>query len=188
MKVYKNIDNYRSGGYAVVTVGTFDGLHAGHQEIIKRMTWMAKENRGETTVVTFDPHPRLVLEPENKDLRFILTTERKFGILDRLGIDNVIIIPFTLEFSRTSSEDFTRDYLVEKLGVKKLVVGYDHHFGRDREGNYEQLNGLGEILGFEVTEIPAQFINGIPVSSTKIRNALTEGNVKLANRMLGYEY
>lgn len=188
MKVYQNIGNYKGSGYSVVTVGTFDGLHIGHQEIIRQMTHIARINGGEATVVTFDPHPRLVLEPENRELRFILSGKRKFEILEKLGIDNVIIIPFTIEFSRTSSEDFTRDYLVGKLGVKKLVVGYDHHFGRNREGDYDQLKRLGEILGFEVTEIPAQFVDGIAVSSTKIRNALSEGNVTLANRMLGYDY
>jgi riboflavin kinase/FMN adenylyltransferase len=152
------------------------------------MTEIAKANDSETTVVTFDPHPRLVLEPDNKELKFILTTKRKFDLLRQLGIDNVIIIRFTLEFSRTSSDDFTREYLVKKLNVKKLIVGYDHHFGRNREGDYEQLARLGESLGFEVNEIPAQYIDGVAVSSTKIRNALIEGNVKLANRMLGYEY
>lgn len=188
MKIFQNIDDFKGSEYAVATVGTFDGLHIGHQEIIRRMTAIAQENGGETILVTFDPHPRLVLDPDNKDLRFILTQKRKFELLDKFGIGNLIIIPFNLEFSRTSSEDFIKEYLVGKLSTKILIVGYDHHFGKDREGNYEQLFKLGRELGFDVAEIPAQYIKGVAVSSTKIRNALNEGNVKLANLMLGYDY
>jgi riboflavin kinase/FMN adenylyltransferase len=187
LKIFEHISEFRRKGFSVVTVGTFDGLHIGHQEIIGQMKTFARENKGETILITFDPHPRLVLDP-NHDVKFILTHKRKFELLEGLGIDHVIVIPFTKEFSQTPSEDFIREYLAEKLGTDMLIVGYDHHFGRNREGDYEQLRSLGEELKFAVAEIPAKYVDGIPVSSTKIRNALTEGNVKLANRMLGYEY
>lgn len=188
MNVYKDIKTYTKSDFPVVTVGTFDGLHVGHQKIIRRMKEIAREKGGETILVTFDPHPRQVLASNDIEIKFISTQKRKHQLLDSFGIDQMIIIPFTLEFSQTSSEDFIRDFLVGKIGVKKLIVGYDHHFGKNREGNYNKLIGLGEKLGFEVEEIPAQIINDVPVSSTKIRKALADGNIRLANRMLGYTY
>jgi riboflavin kinase/FMN adenylyltransferase len=189
LKIYQNIKDFPKSSYAVVTVGTFDGLHLGHQKIIRRMKELAKENHGETILVTFDPHPRLVVNKNAIEIKFINTQKRKFDLLDTLGIDRLIIIPFTQEFAKTSSEDFIKDYLVDRIGVKKLIVGYDHHFGRNREGNYQQLYQLGEIYGFDVEEISAQYIDDhLAVSSTKIRNALMDGNVNLANKMLGYEY
>ncbi len=188
MKIYKDIEDFKKSTCAVVTVGTFDGLHVGHQKIIKRMTEIAAENNGETILVTFDPHPRLVLNNNRGELRFINTQKRKYKLLDSFGIDNMIIIPFTKEFAQTSSEEFIKKYLIEQIGVKKLIVGYDHHFGRNREGNYNRLRGMGETLGFEVEEIPAQYVDDIAVSSTKIRKALQDGDVKSANKMLGYNY
>jgi riboflavin kinase/FMN adenylyltransferase len=187
LKIFEDISKFYYKGFSVVTVGTFDGLHIGHQEIISRMKTFAREKNGETILITFDPHPRIVLDP-NHDVKFILTRKRKFELLSNLGIDNLIILPFTKEFSRTSSEDFIKEYLIGKLSADMLIVGYDHHFGRNREGNYEQLHRLGKTFHFEVAEIPAQYVDDIPVSSTKIRNALTEGNVRLANKMLGFEY
>ncbi len=172
----------------MVTVGTFDGLHLGHQKIIRRMTKLAKENNGETILVTFDPHPRLVVNSNSHEIKFINTLQRKFDLLSKLGIDHLIIVPFTKEFAKTSSEDFIINYLVKNIGTKKLIVGYDHHFGRHREGTYQKLHQLGENYGFDVEEISAQYIDDKAVSSTKIRKALMDGNVKLANKMLGYDY
>jgi len=188
LKIYNSLSEFKESDYAVITVGTFDGLHLGHQKIINRMNALAEENNGETILVTFDPHPRLVVHENNKTLKFINTQKRKFDLLEKLGIDHIIILPFTKEFAKTSSEDFIREYLVDKLEVKKLIVGYDHHFGNNREGNYDQLYLLGQKYGFEVEEIKAQYIDDIAVSSTQIRNALMEGDVKKANKMLGYEY
>jgi len=188
LKIYRSLSEFKGTNYAVVTVGTFDGLHLGHQKIIQRMIALAKENHGETILVTFDPHPRLVVHKNSKDLKFINTQKKKFDLLEKLGIDHIIIIPFDKEFAKTSSEDFIGKYLVDKLAVKKLIVGYDHHFGKNREGNYDQLYLLGQKYGFEVEEIKAQYIDDVAVSSTQIRNALMEGKVKNANRMLGYEY
>lgn len=188
MKIFQNIADFNRMDFAVVTVGTFDGLHIGHQKIIRRMVDLAEENNGETIVVTFNPHPRLILDPGNSELKFITTEKKKYELLETLGIDNLIIVPFTKTFAAIPSGDFIREYLAEKLRVKMLVVGYDHHFGKNREGNYDQLFTQGILHGFGVEEIPAQYIDDTPVSSTQIRNALTEGNLSLANRMLGYEY
>ncbi|MBN2175016.1 MAG: bifunctional riboflavin kinase/FAD synthetase [Bacteroidales bacterium] len=188
MKIYHNLSDFRGSNFAVVTVGTFDGLHIGHQMIIARMKEFARQNSGDIILVTFDPHPRQVLNSNKTEIKFISTQKRKIELLDRFGIDHMIVIPFTREFAATSSEDFIREYLVKKLRAKMLIVGYDHHFGKNREGNYEKLKSLGKAYGFEVEEIPAQFVDGIAVSSTKIRTALREGDVETANKMLGYEY
>jgi riboflavin kinase/FMN adenylyltransferase len=139
-------------------------------------------------VVTFYPHPRLVIHPDSRNLKFINTQERKYEIISRSGIDHLIIIPFTREFSHFSSAEFVKRYLVDRIRTRRMIVGYDHHFGKDRLGGFNELKGLGTIHGFEVMEVPAMIINGTPVSSTKIRNALVEGNVKLANSLLGYDY
>ncbi|MCD4698404.1 MAG: bifunctional riboflavin kinase/FAD synthetase [Bacteroidales bacterium] len=188
MKTYTNVSEFKGGSFPVVTVGTFDGLHIGHQKIIRRMKEIAKEKNGEAILVTFDPHPRQVLNSDTSELRFINTRSRKLKLLDSFGIDKMIVIPFTSEFAQTSSDDFIRDYLVEIIGVKKLIVGYDHHFGKDREGNYDQLKLLGEKFGFAVEEVEAQYIEDAAVSSTKIRKALMAGDVITANKMLGYDY
>ena len=172
----------------MVTVGTFDGLHLGHQKIIRRMVELAKENNGETILVTFDPHPRLVVNLNSHEIKFINTQKRKFELLNKSGIDHLIIIPFTKAFAKTSSEDFIKKYLVERIGAKKLIVGYDHHFGKNREGNYQKLHQLGKDNGFDVEEINAQYIDEIAVSSTKIRQALIDGDIKRANKFLGYTY
>jgi riboflavin kinase/FMN adenylyltransferase len=188
LKIYHNLSDFPGSDYAVVTVGTFDGLHIGHQKIISRMKEIAKQNGGDTILVTFDPHPRLVLNSNKTELKFISTQKRKIELLGRFGINHMIVIRFTTDFASTSSQDFIKEYLVDKLRAKMLIVGYDHHFGRNREGNYEKLKNLGRVYGFEVEEIPAQYIDGIAVSSTKIRNALNTGDVQTANKMLGYEY
>lgn len=172
----------------VVTVGTFDGVHLGHSKIFHTMRRLAEECEGETVVVTFHPHPRLVVHPDSKDLKFINTQERKYDLISQNGIDHLVIIPFTREFAATAADTFVEDILVKKIGVCKLVVGYDHHFGRNREGSFEELMRLAGRYGFAVEQIPAQDINNIAVSSTKIRNALDEGNIRHANELLGYEY
>jgi riboflavin kinase/FMN adenylyltransferase len=188
VKIYHSIDLFQPVPNPVVSVGTFDGVHIGHQQIFAMMKEEAKRCGGETVVVTFFPHPRLVIHPDSKNLKFINTQERKYEIISRNQIDHLIIIPFTKEFSNLSSSEFVKRYLVEKIHVHKLIVGYDHHFGKDRYGGFNELKGLAKIFGFELAEVPACMIDGMPVSSTKIRNALNEGNVKLANSLLGYDY
>ena len=171
-----------------MTVGTFDGVHVGHSKIFQKMTRLAKECDGETVVVTFHPHPRLVIHPDSKDLKFINTQERKYDLIEQNSIDHLVIIPFTREFAGTDAAGFVKDILVDKIGVCELVVGYDHHFGRNREGSFDELSRLAEKFGFKVRQIPAQDIDNIAVSSTKIRNALKTGEIKTANLLLGYEY
>jgi riboflavin kinase / FMN adenylyltransferase len=188
MKIYHNIDLFQPVPNPVVTVGTFDGVHLGHQQIFAMMKEEAQRCGGETVVVTFYPHPRLVIHPDSKNLKFINTQERKYEIIARNQIDHLIIIPFTKEFSNVSSGDFVKRYLIEKIKMHKLVVGYDHHFGKDRLGGYNELKGLGKILGFELMEVPAMIVDGTPISSTKIRNALIHGDIRLANSLLGYNY
>ena len=188
MKIYRDIREYVPARGAVSTVGTFDGVHSGHAEIFHKMQQDAAGKGLETVVITFHPHPRLVIHPDSKNLKFINTQDRKYELIARSGIDHLIIVPFTREFSNLSSSEFVRRYLVEAVRTEKLIVGYDHHFGKDRLGGYNDLRGLGKIHGFDVEEVPVKKIDGIAVSSTKIRNALMSGNVKLANLLLGYEY
>ena len=172
----------------VVTVGTFDGVHIGHNRIFQRMIKLAKSCKGETVVVTFHPHPRLVIHPDSKNLKFINTRERKYDLIASYGVDHLLIIPFTVEFSGTNARSFIKDILYDKIGICQLVVGHDHHFGRNREGSFDELRLLAEELDFKVEQIPVQDIDNIAISSTKIRNALKDGNIKIANTLLGYEY
>ncbi len=188
MKVYRSLDEFENKGNAVVTTGTFDGVHYGHQKIISRLKEVATQYKGESVIITFFPHPRLVLFPEDNDLKLINTLEEKIALLEKAGIDHLIIIPFTKEFSRLSSLEFIQEILVDKIGTKKLVIGYDHHFGKNREGSFEHLKLYAPEYGFEVEEIPGQDINDVAVSSTKIRNAILNGNFEIANRYLGYPF
>ena len=188
MKVYRNIDEFQKLDNAIVTTGTFDGVHVGHQKIIKRLKEIAQKEVGETVLLTFFPHPRVVLFPENDELKLLTTEEEKISLLKFYGVDHLIIHPFTKEFSRLSSVDFVRNILVNKIGTQKLVIGYNHHFGRNREGTFEHLREFGPIYGFDVEEIPAQDIDSINVSSTKIRQAVLAGDIKTANLYLGHSY
>lgn len=188
MKVYRKLSDFKPLDKAVVTVGTFDGVHKGHQVLLDRIKSIARDDGGESVMLTFFPHPRLVLFPDDNDLRLLTTLEEKIDLLERSGIDHLIIHPFTVEFSRTTVPEYVRDILVKGIGVRKLVIGYDHHFGRNREGSLENLQAVAPNYGFEVEEIPARMIDDVNVSSTKIRNALTEGDVARANGFLGYPY
>ncbi len=188
MKIYQGLEGYEKVKNPVVTVGTFDGVHIGHSKIFQKMTAIARASDGETVVITFHPHPRLVIHPDSKDLKFINTLERKYELIGENEIDHLVIIPFTPEFASTNADVFVKNILVDKIGVHELVVGYDHHFGKNREGSFEELLGLAEAYNFRVEQIPAQDIDNIAVSSTKIRNALKKGDIKAANKLLGYEY
>jgi riboflavin kinase / FMN adenylyltransferase len=195
LKVYTDIidfnDSQQSGNEVrnpVVTTGTFDGVHLGHQKIISRLKDVAKEVNGETVLLTFYPHPRMVLFPEDNDLKLINTQQEKIELLEHYGIDHLIIYPFTKEFSRLTSVEFVRNILVNSIKTKRLVIGYNHHFGRNREGSFEHLKEYGPLYGFEVEEIPAEDIDSIEISSTKIRNALLAGDVKKANVYLGHRF
>lgn len=188
MKIFRNIIEARNIPNAVVTIGTFDGVHLGHQAIFNKMKALAQSVGGQTVVVTFSPHPRQVLNIDSSNLRFITTPEDKLRKFEEFGIDNVLIINFTKEFSRTPSEVFIKDYIIDHLKPAYIVVGYDHHFGKNRMGDFDLLNDLKKKYGFKVERIAAQDVEHIAISSTKIRNALAQGNVKSANRLLGYPY
>lgn len=188
MKVYRHIDTFEKFGKAVVTTGTFDGVHLGHKSLINQLNHLANHCGGESVILTFDPHPRLVLYPEDNDLKLINTIDEKVSLLAEAGVQHLIIHPFTKDFSRLSSLQFIRDILVNKLGTHKLVIGYNHHFGRNREGGFEHLKEYGPVYGFEVEEIPAKDVDSIEVSSTKIRNALLSGEIRKANELLGRHF
>ncbi len=185
MKVYHSLSEFTALKNAAVTTGTFDGVHLGHKKILARLNNSAKAIQGESVLLTFFPHPRMVLQPEI-ELKLLNTQAEKIELLRKTGLNHLIIHPFTKEFSRTTSLDFVRNILVEQVGAKKLVIGYDHHFGRNREGSFEHLKEYGPLYGFEVEEIPAQEVDDKTVSSTKIRRALAEGNMEQANEYLTY--
>lgn len=188
MQIYYSIDDFSPVKNAVVTSGTFDGVHIGHKKILSRLTEIARKTNGETVVITFWPHPRLVLYPDDTQLRLLNTFEEKAELLKGQGVNHLLRIPFTKEFSQLTSEEFITKILVEKIGTKKLVIGYDHHFGKNREGSFEQLKLNGPRYGFEVEEIPRQDIDNIAVSSTKIRQSIEAADVATANHLLGQAY
>ena len=187
MKVYHSLADFNTLDCAVATTGTFDGVHLGHKKILGQLVQTARKVGGESVLLTLSPHPRLVLQPD-VELKLLTSWEEKIGLLEQTGLDHLIIHPFTKEFSRTPSLEFVREILVNQIGVKQLVIGYDHHFGRNREGSFDHLKEFGPIYGFEVEEIPALDIDAVNISSTKIRAALTEGNVELAATYLGHPY
>lgn len=187
MKVYYHLDDFEPLPRAVVTTGTFDGVHIGHRKILNQLNAAARREGGESVLLTFHPHPRMVLQPDI-DLKLINTQAEKIALLKETGLDHLIIHPFTQEFSRTSSLAFVREILVNQIGAKRLVIGYDHHFGRNREGSFEHLKEYGPVYGFEVEEIAAQDVEEVTVSSTKIRRAIEAGDVATAREYLGYPF
>ncbi len=188
MKIYEGLAGFKPVKNAVVTSGTFDGVHLGHQKILNRILEIARSIQGETVLITFWPHPRLVLYPEEHNLRLLSTFEEKTKILRQLGIDHLITIPFTQEFSQLTSEEFIRKVLIESLETKKLVIGYDHRFGKNREGSFDYLKANSSAFGFDLEEISRQDVEDIGVSSTKIRKSLESGDVRTAMTYLGRPY
>jgi len=190
VKIFYDFDQADEIRNAVVTTGSFDGVHIGHKVILQRLKKIAAEIGGETVLITFYPHPRKVLYPETagKGLFLINSQREKIALLEKAGLDNLIIVPFTLEFSRITSIDFVRNILLSKLHARKIVIGFNHHFGHNREGDYEALHKLGLEYNFEVEEIPEQDIQNESVSSTKIRKALMAGNIQKANAYLDHQY
>ncbi len=188
MKIYHQIHDFKKLPNAIVTIGTFDGVHYGHQKIIKRLCELAKINGGESVILTFFPHPRMIIDPENQGLKMINTIKEKAEILANLGVDHLIITPFTRDFSNLSAGDYIKNILVDTIGTKQLIVGYDHRFGKDRQGGMEELETYAKVYDFNIEDIPEQDINDVAVSSTKIRTALLEGDVSLAASYLGYHF
>lgn len=188
MKIYEGLEGFSPIPNAVVTSGTFDGVHLGHQKIIQRIREKARSIQGETVLITFWPHPRLVLYPEEHQLRLLSTFEEKASLLRQFGIDHLVTIPFTKEFSQLSSKEFIQKVLVDQIQTKVLVIGYDHRFGKNREGSFEYLQAHSQDLGFELEEISRQDVDEIGVSSTKIRKSLESGDIHTANSCLGRPY
>ncbi|HAL81487.1 MAG TPA: riboflavin biosynthesis protein RibF [Mucilaginibacter sp.] len=188
MKIYHNINEFTRLKNAVVTIGTFDGVHIGHRKIISGIKELAETTGGETVLLTFFPHPRMILHPEDESIKLINTINEKAGLLEELGIDHLIITPFSRDFSNQTAEEYILDVLVNKIGTKKIVIGYDHRFGKDRHGGLEDLLRLGPVYGFDVVEIPEQDINEVAISSTRVRTALLNGEIELANTFLGYPF
>ena len=186
LNTYHSISNY-SKQKSVITIGTFDGVHIGHRMILEKIMHSAQELHCESVVLTFFPHPRMVLQ-ENSSVKLLNTMEEKIVLLEKIGIDNLIIHPFDKEFSLLTAEEFVQEVLVNQLQIQKIIIGYDHRFGRNRTADINDLMLFGKKYGFEVEQISAQEIDAIAVSSTKIRTALAEGTISLANEYLGYNY
>ncbi|WP_028523004.1 bifunctional riboflavin kinase/FAD synthetase [Runella limosa] len=188
MQVYHDIADFRPLSNAVVTSGTFDGVHLGHQKILSRLREAAQASGGETVVITFWPHPRMVVSNDSQNLRLLSTIDEKIELLRQNGVQHLVVVPFTREFSELTSDEFIQQILIDTIGTKKLVIGYDHHFGKNREGSFEYLQKNAHRFGFEIEEIPRQEIDHLTVSSTKIRQSLVEGNTSVANELLGRIY
>lgn len=187
MITVQNINEFDKEHSTVITIGTFDGVHIGHRKILERLIKDAKDSNLKSAVLTFFPHPRMVLQ-KDADIKLINTIEEKTKILKNLGLDCLIVHPFTEDFSRLSATAFVRDLLVNELQIKKIIIGYDHRFGRNRTANINDLITFGNTFEFEVEEIAAQEIDDVSVSSTKIRKALENGDIQTANTYLGYKY
>ena len=188
MRIFNGLVGVEKIKKPVITIGTFDGVHLGHQKIIENLVQKAKEVGGESVLMTFSPHPRMVLFPDSHNLQLIQTEAEKMNKLGTTGIENCIVFPFTFEFSRLSAMEFVRDILVNTLNIDTIIIGYDHQFGRNREGNIHYLQEVSNIYDFHAVEIPAQEIDAVNVSSTKIRRAILEGEIELANQYLGNPY
>ncbi len=188
LRIFKDLNSISEIPNPIVTIGTFDGVHLGHQKILQTLLDEAHSVNGESVLLTFYPHPRMILYPESHGLKLLHTQAEKMEKLSEYGLQNLIIYPFSFDFSRLSALEFVRDILVNKLHVRKIVIGYDHQFGKNREGNIQYLKDIAETYEFEVIEIPAQDIDEVNISSTKIREALLKGDVKRAAVFLGQCY
>lgn len=188
MKIHLGTETIKNIENAVVTAGTFDGVHIGHQKILSRLRHIADKTGGETVLITYWPHPRLVLKPWDNSLLLLSTFPEKATLLEQYGVDHLIKIPFTQEFAQMSPEEYIRIVLHQRLKTSKMIIGYDHRFGKDRSGGLDELKAFAPKFNFEVEEIPRQDIDEIGISSTKIRRALETGDVITANRYLGRSY
>ncbi|MCF0070121.1 bifunctional riboflavin kinase/FAD synthetase [Dyadobacter sp. CY261] len=188
MNIYHSLDSFQKLEYGVVTSGTFDGVHLGHQKILTRLKEITAQSGGESVVITFWPHPRMVVSEDSQDLQLLSTIDEKIELFSKQGIQHLAIIPFTRSFSELTSNEFIQQILVEKIGTRKLVIGYDHRFGRNREGSFEFLQKNCSEYGFEVEEIPREDIEHTAISSSRIRKALITGHIQEANELLGRSY
>ena len=188
LKVYHNIADFEDIHKPIITVGTFDGVHIGHQRILNRLKEIALKTGGETVLLTFFPHPRMILFPDSHGLKLINTLNEKIDLLGKFGLDHLIILPFDKSFSQTEPETYVKNFLIDQINVHTIVIGYDHQFGKNRKGNLSLLNKLAPKYHFSVEEISAQEIDEIKVSSTKIRSAITNGSIKIASQYLNHHF
>lgn len=188
MEVYYDLKDLPVFKSAVLTIGSFDGVHSGHQKILERLRQLAQEVQGESIVITFHPHPRLVIYPKDNSLQLINDIEEKVALLERYGIDNVVVVPFTIEFSQQSADEYIQKFLVDKFNPRYIVIGYDHRFGLNRQGNIDYLKHASRSANFDVIEIQKQEIEDIAISSTKVRKALNKGDVHTASKLLGHYF
>lgn len=187
LKIFHSINDFRFTKKTILTLGTFDGVHIGHKKILERVIQNTENKEYESLVLTFFPHPRMVLNGQS-EIKLLNTIAEKIYLLEKIGIQNLVIHPFDESFSRLTAEEFVKTVLVDKFHIQKIIIGYDHRFGRNRTANIDDLITFGKQYGFEVEQISVQEINDVSVSSTKIRKALSEGNMALANEYLGYDY
>jgi riboflavin kinase / FMN adenylyltransferase len=188
MKVYRDINSLPKFTRAVITTGSFDGVHTGHVQILEQLIKEAKKINGTPVLITFFPHPKQIVEMKEKVLHILNTPEEKYALLESKGILNIVVVPFDKAFSELSAEEYIENFLVEKFNPSTIVVGYDHRFGNNREGNFDLLKIKGKQYNFEVREIPKHILQNVTISSTKIRTALLDGNIEIAENLLGYHY
>jgi riboflavin kinase / FMN adenylyltransferase len=187
LNIFHKIQDFKSENPTIVTLGTFDGVHLGHKKIIERLFLNSKKSGYESLVLTFFPHPRMVLQ-DNSEIKLLNTINEKAELLENIGLQNLVIHPFDQAFSQLTAEEFVKSILVNQFNIKKIIIGHDHRFGRNRSADINDLIAYGKIYNFEVEQISAEEIDEVSISSTKIRNALLEGEIKLANDYLGYNY
>lgn len=188
MQVHKDLHHLPVFRNAVITIGTFDGVHTGHQYILQQLQGAASACNGETVIITFDPHPREVLAPHDRSVRLLTTLDEKIMLLEKQGIHHLVVVPFTKTFSELSAKAYLEDFLISTFNPHTIIIGYDHRFGHNREGGLELLEAEQQQFGFRLLEIPQQVVHNLTVSSTKIRKSLQEGAIQLANEFLGYPY
>ncbi len=188
MQVHLDIEQLPVFRNAVITIGTFDGVHKGHRQIIDKMKAEALAHDGETVIITFHPHPRKVVSSEFMGIRLLTTLEERISLLEELGIDHLVIVPFTEVFANQSAEEYIRDFLVTRFRPQTVIIGYDHRFGRDRQGNYQLLEAQAPVYGYRLLEIPRHVLENISISSTNIRKALLHNDTDTANKVLGYDF
>jgi riboflavin kinase/FMN adenylyltransferase len=187
MQVYRTIENLPSFNNAVITIGTFDGVHEGHKKIIAALIAEAKKINGESVIITFDPHPRKIVKPD-EHLQLINTLDEKIELLCQTGIDYLVVVPFTHAFADQTAEQYIEDFLINNFHPHTIIIGYDHHFGKGRKGNYKLLEERADMFRYKLLEIPKLIVDELGVSSTKIRNALLQSDIETANKLLGYDF
>ena len=188
MHVFRDLEHLPSFKNAVITIGTFDGVHKGHQKLISRINELAAQHNGESIIVTFHPHPRLVINPEDKTLKLLNTTEEKVALLSQYKVDNVVVVPFSRDFSEQEAETYITDFLIKSFHPSHIVIGYDHKFGRNRVGDFGLLDKYKAQYGYVLEAISKEMLDDIAISSTKIRHSLQSGDIAIANELLGHNY